>query len=857
MRNLCWAGLTALALSAGGALADSPATIIVMDGSGSMWGQIGGRTKLEIARETVTDVLGRIPPGQHLGLMAYGHRERGNCADIELMVPPAPGTAAQIGAAVQSMRFQGKTPLSESVRQAAEALRFHEEAATVVLVTDGLETCSADPCALGRELEAAGLNFTAHVIGFGLSRAESAEVACLAETTGGRYLDARDAGSLAEALTATVTPTAAPLPPPAPIPKRIYYPGAPMMNAVGLQPTGGTTGAAEVALPTFDFPRDGTIAQCQAVCQSDAQCAAWRYEPTGSHFVDHARCFTYGASTEMDYTHFGLDEGWASGIKEGVLVLLRPYVPNEPLPEASLQAPGSAQIGQTVAIGWSGPADDLDSIEIGLPDEGDRWAYAYASSGNPISLTMPGEAGTYELRYRYRDQVTIARRPILVTETAVTLTAPDRAPAGTEIAIHWTGPDADYDNIQIAEPGSDSYISYGYVRDANPLLLTLPEHPGRYELRYKLADTTVIATRMIEALAPGAAPPADVAVPVELSVAGDGADLAVSWSAVPVEGQDLPPEAWAPPSAMTGPVTAEFLPGRYDVRGEAGDHVFAGMIEVVAGGANRFVIPASAAHSPAGEDHGAATPGAPVALRISGVYPGAFASWTAAPLDGQASLPLASGELRPNQPWQTRLDPGAWLIQGRHAGAKGATYLAVIEVTPGMAPDLTVLRPRYGADAAPAGSPLQLICGGDLPCFVHHRNTGLQLGLPPGWGMEEPVVLETAGGAGPAVFTILRPAALGDRLIGLNPRQWDAMLGPCEEIRIGRLCRSNLTDPADRRAFAMLGATAEYGVYEEPAATPPGGDAATRFSGERVTAPDGINLLDLLAPHLRNPEPRP
>ena len=197
--------LAALAVLASPALAEAPRSIIVMDGSGSMWGQIDGRAKLEIARETVATVLGGIPVDQELGLMAYGHREKGNCSDIELIVSPAPGTGAEIAAQVAKMRFLGKTPLSESVRQAAEALRYGETAATVVLVTDGLETCDADPCALARELEATGLNFTAHVIGFGLSGAEGAQVACLATETGGQYLQASDARGLADALAATVS----------------------------------------------------------------------------------------------------------------------------------------------------------------------------------------------------------------------------------------------------------------------------------------------------------------------------------------------------------------------------------------------------------------------------------------------------------------------------------------------------------------------------------------------------------------------------------------------------------------------------------------------------------------------------
>ena len=126
----------ATALLASPATADTSRTIIVMDGSGSMWGQIDGRPKLEIARETVTEVLGTIQADQEIGLMAYGHRERGNCADIELMVPPAAGTGAEISARVNEMRFQGMTPLSEAVRQAAEALRSTEEAATVVTILE-------------------------------------------------------------------------------------------------------------------------------------------------------------------------------------------------------------------------------------------------------------------------------------------------------------------------------------------------------------------------------------------------------------------------------------------------------------------------------------------------------------------------------------------------------------------------------------------------------------------------------------------------------------------------------------------------------------------------------------------------
>ena len=145
---------------------------IVFDGSGSMWGQIDGRTKIEIARDAMGNVLGSLPGDLELGLIAYGHRQKGSCADIELVVPAAKGTASVIKSATDGITPKGKTPLSAAVRYAAETLKFTEDKATVVLVTDGIETCNADPCALGNELAALGVNFTAHVIGFGLTEEE-------------------------------------------------------------------------------------------------------------------------------------------------------------------------------------------------------------------------------------------------------------------------------------------------------------------------------------------------------------------------------------------------------------------------------------------------------------------------------------------------------------------------------------------------------------------------------------------------------------------------------------------------------------------------------------------------------------
>ncbi len=216
MQKLISAVFAALLTTAPVVAADR--AIIILDASGSMWAQIDGKAKITVARETLAQVLKGVPADLELGFMAYGHRQKAACDDIELLVPPATGTAAAISAAADGITPKGKTPLSAAVRQAAELLKYTEDKATVILITDGLETCNADPCALASELEKSGVDFTVNVVGFGLSANEGKQVACLATNTGGQYFDARDARGLTDALTKTVAAIAAPAPAPKPVP---------------------------------------------------------------------------------------------------------------------------------------------------------------------------------------------------------------------------------------------------------------------------------------------------------------------------------------------------------------------------------------------------------------------------------------------------------------------------------------------------------------------------------------------------------------------------------------------------------------------------------------------------------------
>lgn len=186
-------------------------TLLILDGSNSMWGRIDGVPKIEIARDVIGDLLAEAPAYRPLGLMVYGHRREGDCEDIELLVAAAPGTGAEIRNRIDQVTPRGKTPIGAAVLQGAEAMNYRNRPVAVVLVSDGIETCGVDLCLLAEALSADGFDFTTHIVGFDLDAAEGETLACLAEGTGGHFVAAADAGQLDSALQATLV-RAAPTP---------------------------------------------------------------------------------------------------------------------------------------------------------------------------------------------------------------------------------------------------------------------------------------------------------------------------------------------------------------------------------------------------------------------------------------------------------------------------------------------------------------------------------------------------------------------------------------------------------------------------------------------------------------------
>lgn len=180
---------------------ETPSPILfIYDASGSMWGQIQGKSKITIASEVLSTAVNNLPDNQKIGFVAYGHRKEGDCKDVEFLVDVENGTKAEVIQAVKGIKPLGKTPLAYSALQVIEKLRQSKLKATIILITDGIESCDGNICDVIKAAKNEGIDFKLHIIGFGLKDEDTEQLKCAAEAGDGNYYNAEDASDLGDVL---------------------------------------------------------------------------------------------------------------------------------------------------------------------------------------------------------------------------------------------------------------------------------------------------------------------------------------------------------------------------------------------------------------------------------------------------------------------------------------------------------------------------------------------------------------------------------------------------------------------------------------------------------------------------------
>lgn len=181
--------------------------LFVLDASGSMAGKWEGIEKFDIAKRLLfeaIDSLEKSPTEIEFGLRMFGHqshRSANDCKDSKLEIPFAPDNAQRIYAKMAAVQNQGQTPIAYSLFEAVQDFPedpFAKNA--IVLITDGIETCDGDPCAVAPILQQNNIAVRPFIIGLGLGQEGATYFDCV-----GTYYDADSEKDFEEALNVVIS----------------------------------------------------------------------------------------------------------------------------------------------------------------------------------------------------------------------------------------------------------------------------------------------------------------------------------------------------------------------------------------------------------------------------------------------------------------------------------------------------------------------------------------------------------------------------------------------------------------------------------------------------------------------------
>lgn len=159
--------------------------LFVLDGSGSMRANWEGKTRMQIAKKALSNIVDSLKVNKNveLGLRVYGHqfdRKYQNCQDSKLEVSFGANSHDNIINKLKTIQPQGVTPISISLEKAANDFpKDPNYRNVIIIITDGLESCGGDPCAVSQALQKKHIFLQPFIVGIGMTNKDAKQFDCL------------------------------------------------------------------------------------------------------------------------------------------------------------------------------------------------------------------------------------------------------------------------------------------------------------------------------------------------------------------------------------------------------------------------------------------------------------------------------------------------------------------------------------------------------------------------------------------------------------------------------------------------------------------------------------------------------
>jgi Ca-activated chloride channel family protein len=179
--------------------------LFLFDASQSMYARWETNTRFEVAKKLMGEMLDSLDgmPNLELALRVYGHTKRyppQDCDDTRLEVPFARENVFAIKKRLSEINPSGTTPIARSLEACGGDFPKSPARNIIILITDGIEECNGDPCAVSAMLQRKGIVLKPFVIGLGLSKDFIQSFECI-----GNYFDATDETQFRNAFSIVIT----------------------------------------------------------------------------------------------------------------------------------------------------------------------------------------------------------------------------------------------------------------------------------------------------------------------------------------------------------------------------------------------------------------------------------------------------------------------------------------------------------------------------------------------------------------------------------------------------------------------------------------------------------------------------
>ena len=179
-------------------------TVLVLSHANSMWSRMDGGQKIKVLRGSVASILRAQEGKLDLGVMTFGANKPRSCDAMDTVKPIGPIKPAADIKAIEAVNPKGSASVAASITAAAKLFKTQNGAQSIILVSDSMDECKADPCAIAAELKERSPRTIIHFIALGEKSEEKlAELACVPEQTGGVFITAENETELNDALQKT------------------------------------------------------------------------------------------------------------------------------------------------------------------------------------------------------------------------------------------------------------------------------------------------------------------------------------------------------------------------------------------------------------------------------------------------------------------------------------------------------------------------------------------------------------------------------------------------------------------------------------------------------------------------------